>query len=448
METSVGSPPHSPTLDQQRDALQKGLGRAVMWASLGHLDDAPLLDACLHDKRYDTQSEDERTDWLWNIMSLAGATERFRDEILEALNALKDERAASQLCELGRLYAESGDEQFRARLYEIVETKPIEDSPWLGEMDIIELDGESAFLFGVRTHGERLEKVEGYWDDGTLAELAADQWGEERVQALLSSSADIGIKRYFDNWRAQKQKTTSEPTPAIGSVKEQTRAITAEEIVESARRGDSIDAYAQWRRFTRWGRHASDESLRTAFAAACQTSSPHVATALLRVFADRALPTFDHRLIDLCAHETEELRDAAITALTMNSHADVREFALKLLANGSASDAMRLFTRNFMSGDEDRIIEAIALPQDPDQLHSLLMDIHEVLSSNEESDCSRLGVLIYSATPCQVCRRHAVDLLTGDQAAPAWLIEECRHDSDKVCQELGFEALVSKYTVR
>ena len=54
------SPPSSPTLDQQRDALQKGLGRAMQWAVNGRLDDELLLEACLRDQRFDWQAEDSR----------------------------------------------------------------------------------------------------------------------------------------------------------------------------------------------------------------------------------------------------------------------------------------------------------------------------------------------------------------------------------------------------
>ena len=84
------------------------------------------------------------------------AADRFRVPILHALYDLSDERSASQLCELARRYAEAGDDTFRTRLYEIVEQKPIADSRWLGEEEIVRLDGEKAFLFAARVRGETL----------------------------------------------------------------------------------------------------------------------------------------------------------------------------------------------------------------------------------------------------------------------------------------------------
>ena len=448
MEFSDFSPPCAPSLEQQCDALQKGLGRAVMWASTGRLDQEALLDACLHDKRYDTQCEDERTDWLWNIMRLAGAKERFRDAILQALNDLPEECGAFQLCGLGRLYAESGDEPFRTRLYEIVETRPVVDNPWLGDSELVELDGEAALLFSARAQGARLA-AGGDWDEGNVAYYAVNRWGEQRTREIFLSSSDSDVRRYLEKFEQEKRKYPDrKPDPTKPSFKDSMLAISAQEIIDSARLGDRCDEYARRRKFRNWGRHAEDESLQTVFEAMCKAGDPDITTALLRVFGERALPRFDDRLVDLCRHGDEELQKEALRALSMNSHAAVRKFALEQLAGGSPSNAVSLFQRNYAPGDEDRMIEAIPLPEDPDRLHSLLTDINDFLAGNDESDCSRLGVIAYIATPCQICRRQTVGLLTQDRVAPAWLVEECRHDSDEDCQELAFEAFVSNYTVR
>ena len=72
------SPPPQPTLAQQKDALQKGLGRALCWARERRLDDDALLAACLSDQRYDRQCEERRTDWVWELIEAQNAVGRFR----------------------------------------------------------------------------------------------------------------------------------------------------------------------------------------------------------------------------------------------------------------------------------------------------------------------------------------------------------------------------------
>ena len=64
MEFLDFSPPPIPTRIQQQDALQKGVGRAVTWAERGQLDLDVLLEACLHDQRFDRQCEANRGEWL------------------------------------------------------------------------------------------------------------------------------------------------------------------------------------------------------------------------------------------------------------------------------------------------------------------------------------------------------------------------------------------------
>ena len=101
------APPSSPSLDQQCDALRKGLGRAMQWAMSGRLDDAPLLMACRENQVFDTQCEDSRGEWLWRLMQAIGATVRFREPILHALHEFSDERNSIQLCELAKMYGKA-----------------------------------------------------------------------------------------------------------------------------------------------------------------------------------------------------------------------------------------------------------------------------------------------------------------------------------------------------
>jgi hypothetical protein len=203
------SPTSSPSLDQQRDALQKGIGRAWQWALNGRLDDEALLDACLRDQRFDMQCEESRASWLWRVVGAARAAQRFRVPILHALHDLSDERNANQLCELARYYAETGDGTFRDRLYEIVEQRPFPDSAMLGEEEIIALDGEPAFLFAAQIRGRQLADREWEWDDRSLIDQAIDRLGEERINILMSESTDTAARMASNDRRPEPKSGRS-----------------------------------------------------------------------------------------------------------------------------------------------------------------------------------------------------------------------------------------------
>lgn len=428
------SPPSSPSLDQQQDALRKGLGRAWKWALSGCLDDTPLLEACLRDQRFDGQVEDPRGGWLWQMIEAVGARERFRVPILQALYDLADDGSAIQLCQLARYYAEKGDETFRTRLYEIVEQKPVADSPRLGEEEIVSLDGEKAFVFAARVRGVSLAGREWEWDDSSLADLAVERFGEASVSKLLDISLDEGISRFRQHWQDEKQKKAKRLD--YRSHTEEMKAISFDEAIRAAE-GESR---CSWLRG--WGIHASVSDLRTVLQRLWGAREPGIIVNLLTVFSARELPEFDARLIELCRHGDEEVKRRAFAALARNAHPLAREFAMTELRKGVRHrSVVALFINNYCQGDEHRLLEAMELPDDKDEFHWLLMNAIEVLEKNPEADCSRLGIVAYALTPCENCRFHAARLLTKQRAAPGWLIEECRYDSGEDCR-----ALVDKLT--
>ncbi len=423
------SPPLLPSLGQQQDALRKGLGRAALWASSGRLGDEPLLGACLRDQRFDTQVEHPRGDWLWLMVRAVGAIARFRVSILHALYDLSDDFSASQLCQLARRYAEAGDETFRTRLYEIVEQKPIATSPWLGEEEIVALDGEQAFLFASRVRGRLLAGRESEWDDGSLTDLAVERFGEEHVGRLLEASTDGAVSRFREHWRQEKQKRSEQQ--AHPSHKERMAATCVEEVLRAAE-GNSR---CFW--FRGWGMHADDAALQAVLQRLWAEQEPRVIANLVKVFSARPLPEFDARFVELCRHGDEEVRRRAFAALGQNAHPLVREFALSEFQEGVRDGSViALFVNNYRQGDEHRILEAIELPDDECGLHWLLMDVIKVLEKNPEADCSRLGVIGYASTPCENCRFYAARLLQNQHAAPGWVTDECPYDSCEDCREL------------
>ena len=52
-----------------------------------------------------------------------------------------------------------------------------------------------------------------------------------------------------------------------------------------------------------------------------------------------------------------------------------------------------------------------------------------MLEKNFNADPTQLGTIAYAMTPCESCRRKAVRVLLRAEAAPAWMIKECRFDS-------------------
>jgi len=356
----------------------------------------------------------------------------FRTPILDALQAFSDERNAHQLCQLARHFAETGDETFRKRLYEIVEQKPFKDLPWVGEEELLALDGETAFVFAARLLGQELLTREWECNDDHLIEFAIERFGEDHVNQVLSDSSDEALGRFQRGW-LEELKRRAERIPAP-SRRETVRATTVGEIISAAH---SDNARHRISRFRAWGMYADEADVETVLQHLWATESSHALANLLSVFGNRALPEFDARLIEFCQHENAEVRRRAFGAMAKNTHPLIRSFALKQLESGVSNGAViSLFASNFEPGDEQRILEALELSPDEGDRHSLLMDINRLLERNPEADCSQLAVIVYASTPCENCRFFALRLLHSREVVPEWLREECCYDSGKDCRQL------------
>lgn len=414
------SPPRSPSLDQQRDALRKGLGRAVQWASVGCLADEPLLDACLKDQRHDMQIDGCRAKWLWQIIELLDAKDRFRAPIFHALYVLADARSAYQLCELGYHYANAGDEAFLSRLYEIVEDRIFTDYPELGESEILRLDGQTAFEFIARLRGEELFQRDWDWYDGTFVDEAEMLLGESEVREHLRKSDNKALGQFRELWDLDTQHRVR---PTYPTRQERMRSVSVDDILSEARKDNPSIA-----NFRGWGMCAADSDLNTVLEQLWASTEPTEIACLLRIFSNRALPTFDSRLIELGQHTDENVRRWAFNAMENNSVPAIHQFALRKLRDGDRQ-AIGLFIKNYEPGDEQTILKYLKFPNDQDELHWMLFDVIKVLENNPNADASRLGVVAYASTPCGQCRMSAAQWLHQHQVAPDWLTEECRFDS-------------------
>ncbi|MCR9232339.1 MAG: hypothetical protein NXI29_15105 [bacterium] len=428
MNYSDVSPPPVPTPAEQRDALSKGLGRARLWAEQGVLTMVPLREACLQDLRYDRMCEAPRGDWLWEVINAAGFRNEIRVPLLHALYELSAPENARQLCKLAQHYAASGDAAFRDLLYQIVSQKPLAaDYDFLGESELLALEGERGFLCAAKSRGVQLKQIAWDWPEESLLREAGELIEETRIRELLSSTSDPDLNRFFKSWQEQlRQKAKRKQQKQSHSKKLQCKIseeISVETVIEAAQGEDNCS----W--FRGWGTQAKPTDLNTVLQRLKFSEEPAVLTNLVKVFSNQALPEFDSRLIDLCQHPNPELQRRAWFALANNSHPQIHEFACQQLKENQPPFVFRLFIRNYEPGDENRLLAALSLPEDACESHSVLSDLIEVLKENPTADCSSLTRVIYRFTPCEICRYKTVQLLHDRSRIPDWMANECRFDS-------------------
>lgn len=420
-------PVDEPDAELQDDALRKGLGRAVLWAERGRLtDESVLLDSCLHDRRYDSQIEECRGDWLWSIMGAAGAKELVRGPLLESLRDGLVEEDAQQACEIAFRYAQDGDSRFAKAIWKLVSDRRFSQCPWIGEKELMRLDGEAGLIVAARVRGIALNDP-GEWEDGSLVDAADSLLGKNLVRDTLTRAAetDADVRRYYEAWQSYERKWSASPKPRPRS--EWISAIPAEQAIatiESNRR--AIPTEHGTATLRGWGMHATESDLRIVLSRLWDWQDPAVLAIALEVFSNRTLPEFEARLLDLIWHSDAEVRRRAITAVAQNSHPSIR----RMLETATLDDShIELFERNFVPGDEE-LIDSLIPTEGEIRLHGAFYDLLDVLERNLDCDCSWLAFRAYELTPCGRCRRAAVKLLLDRRCAPGWLAEDCRFDSE------------------
>ena len=129
------------TLEKFCDAIQKGLGRAVIQVREQSQDNAgdAILHACLHNLAYDPQCEGDRADWMLEIVELTNNEQLYHQRILEALPDATDFWDAQQLIELAAALARRGFPRARRAIYDKFELQQFNES-WLGGRQIVELE--------------------------------------------------------------------------------------------------------------------------------------------------------------------------------------------------------------------------------------------------------------------------------------------------------------------
>ncbi len=345
------------------------------------------------------------------------------------MHEFSDGWTTEQLCELGFHYATSGDEAFRARLYSIVEERPVADMRWVGEEQILRLDGELGFLFAARLRGLRLETQEFDWEDNNLLNLAIERLGEDRVIASLEAATDGATQRFRDGWTWHKNAQSSEKRI---SHSERMQQIPVTTIISNAESGELSIGVARG-----WGMCATEQDLEIIRQRLVAASTPSVIAKYLKVFSNREYTPLISNLLEFCKHNDDDIRRRAFAALEKNSDPTIRQFALDELQKGNNdASVISLFIKSYQKGDEQCILQLIEPSEDKDDRHWQLMELRKVLENNTNADSSQLAVLAYALTPCASCRFSAASLLHARNMAPSWLTEECQFDSESDTREL------------
>lgn len=408
------------------DSLQKGLGRAVDYIIQNDKKElrCDLLNACIHNLVYDSQSEASRADWLFELINLTDDVEFYRQHIFQALPNTNDFWDAQQLYELVAIWAKQGNVEAKQIIYETFRKQEFSES-WLGGEQIVAIDGIAGLLTVAEIVGRRLLQDEELWEDDTLICQAGETFGSFRVMKALErkSQTNINVGAYLKAVESYQNNTDTRKNLRKESRKQILNFDTVIQYIEKAKNSFYLLA--------RFGKYAEDIEIEQIFERLLIETREKQLIRYLWIFKNRKLPRLDSRLIDLVQTDNTKLQSAAIAALSQYEDNSLRDLALRLIKQQPISvhnRIIKLLTDNYQSGDVKVIESALNISQDIDFRHSIGMDLIELVDAQKDPELKACSIWVYENTPCSYCRQQIVEILVKLQQAPRSMLRECLYD--------------------
>lgn len=426
--------------------LEIGLGRAILF--LQTHDATPyrevILEACLHDTRQDSIMEYRRSTYLFEVITLTGSLEFFREPILQALKNAPDPNAkdTNQLVGLATCFAEQGDQEARQLVYDDYVAHLTSDNcnGFLRSHDLITLDGVDGFLFAAEWFGKRLPEVTKY-SSPYFFPREKEEWDEQDWAYWDASTRRAVDNPYLAAYVEFEQRRQQEPP------RSRRRKPLSSLPYDKFKHAIPIADRGFWLGI--WGEKANEADLELAandLLALDMQTDLELLRKYLSIFSDRRFPLDPQKLIDLASQARNgppsydehdvytphtRLTIAALNALANIAHPSVRQLAFDLLESPQwITHAGILLKSNWQISDW-YVLETLTRESfDSWDFHGLGTDIQKIFDDHPGPEAAPTLLNLYEYGPCSECRQRIVEALESIQAVPEWMRAECRYDAN------------------
>jgi hypothetical protein len=449
MFPSIDRAPYELPLSIERfeRSLRTGHGRAWRHAAGFGVADRrdTVMKATLHDLSYDAQCEGERAPWLLAIIRAAGAWDAIVPDLIRlSLLPPEDDRGSAfwhdvQRCAVLKELALSGETGAKESLYGKFR-KSVYAPDLLACEEILELDGADGLIHVCEEMGRwLLDDNDLHLDDDPLGHYDERHGDGSAIRILESvARASTDVARYLDHLSRSPGGSSGDGHLNLANVRLDPNARASRYADVDLRSGrDIVSMIGSPRQdpgvlplVALWGHRAAESDLMPVVEALEAETDPSRIKTYLRVFSRRPMPRVADSVMNLCEHEDRDVRWAVHRTLGRVDDPRVREAALAgLRPDRMAEGSLLLFRSSYREGDHRAIENAMFLPDDPDELHTLQSDLVDVFEDRPVPEATRLLLFAYEHGPCGICRDQAVEVIESGDSVPPWLAEECRFDS-------------------
>ena len=410
------------------NSLKRGTGEAYFIVK-----DNPQIDfsnqiikGVLNIFAYDGQSEVERANYIFDIISVSKQQDKIRKAVLHGLASEQEGPwDLTHLFALAKHFAEQGDNEMKDAIYDRFCNNPIEGCDWAGYSEILDLDGLQGLIYIAEKFGKAIEQNPDDWQDDFIIKEFQEENPNLKVLKTLENQAKENkhIRIYLDNikrTKANRKKHKSKP-------------IIFKDII------DEVFNSKPFILFRRKENLSDDELIKIANQLINESEESKIEK-LLDVFDDNKFP-LDSKIILNFAKQKRSSKnrvvDNAIAALKHLKSKSIRAFALdKIINSKNPLDYLEILTSNYQNGDFKLLYEIAVKTFDEHKIERLAGIYTDIYTANKTKECKEPLEVLYSKMNCGIHRNGIVEILIENDVLSEKIKNEIKFDSYLGTREL------------
>lgn len=379
-----------------------------------------IIKGVLKNYAYDAQCEGNRSQYIFELISLSQQQDKIRKAVLRGLATEQtDTWNLTHLFALAKLYAERGDAKMKEEIYSRFLKNPIEGSDWAGSSEILELDGLQGMIFIAEKYGKQLEQNPEDWQDDTILVHFQNENPDIKVYEELKKKARTNkyIRIYLKEIK-RVQKSSEEH-----SVKRKQYGDILEDLYRTK----------YWGLLFRIKKLNTEEVLKVAEVLVYETDKFKIER-LLYVFNYHPFPLDKQIILDYASQKRswkDKIAENAIDALRHLKDKSIREFALDKIQNSkNPIDYLPILMSNYKPGDYKLLSEIATQAKGEHKIEQLAIAYTDIYKANKTKECKKPLEILYGKMNCAIHRRNAIELLLENGVLSNKIRKEIQYDCD------------------
>lgn len=410
------------------NSLKRGTGEAYLLVK-----DNPKIDfsgyiikGALNIYAYDGQSEGNRAQYIFDIISISKQKDKIRKAILDGLANEKEYTwNLSHLFAIAKLFAEQGDTKVKQAMYDRFLNPSIEYSDWVGYSEILELDGLNGLFYIAEKFGKYIEQNPDDMQDDSIIRHFQDDNKKIRVYEELEKKAKSNqfIRIYLDNVKRTKAKQEEHKA----------KPLKYKDIIDEVLSSKPFISYKRKINLT------NEEINQIAKQLISETDKSNIER-LLDIFDFYKFPYDSQIILDLAKQKPtskNRIVEYAIYALKHLKSKEIRNFALDKIQNSkNPIDYLEILVSNYKSGDFKLLSEIAKKTNNEYKIEQLAAIYSEIFKANKTKECKEPLEILYNKMNCAIHRKDIVEILIENKVLTDKIKQEIKFDCDLETRKL------------